>query len=67
MASFPLKSEAEALKGKLASKGYHVFIVESNQGDKGTWYRVRVGKKLDQAAAKELAGKLGKSAMVIPE
>jgi cell division septation protein DedD len=67
MASFPLKSEAEALKGKLASKGYHVFIVESNQGDKGIWYRVRVGKKLDQAAAKELAGKLGKSAMVIPE
>jgi cell division protein FtsN len=67
MASFPLKSEAEALKAKLAAKGYHVFIVESNQGDKGIWYRVRVGKKLEQAAAKELAGKLGKSAMVIPE
>ena len=32
MASFPLKSEAEGLKGKLAAKGYNVFIVESNQG-----------------------------------
>jgi cell division septation protein DedD len=67
VASFPLKSEAETLKSKLTSKGYHVYIVESNQGDKGTWYRVRVGKKLEQDAAKELAGKLGKSALVIPD
>jgi cell division septation protein DedD len=67
VASFPLKSEAETLKNKLAAKGYHVFIVDSNQGEKGTWYRVRVGKKLEQEAAKELAGKLGKSALVIPE
>jgi cell division protein FtsN len=67
VASFPLKSEAEALKNKLAGKGYNVFISESHQGDKGTWYRVRVGKKLDQEAAKELAGKLGKSALVIPD
>ena len=67
VASFPLKSEAETLKTKLAAKGYHVYIVESNQGDKGTWYRVRVGKKLEQEAAKELAGKLGKAALVIPD
>ena len=32
-----------------------------------TWYRVRVGRKLDQEAAKELAGKLGKGALVIPD
>jgi len=43
------------------------FISESNQGDKGTWYRVRVGRKLDQEAARELAGKLGKAALVIPD
>jgi cell division protein FtsN len=67
VASFPLKSEAETLKNKLAGKGYNVFISESHQGDKGTWYRVRVGRKLDQEAAKELAGKLGKSALVIPD
>lgn len=67
VASYSLRSEAEALKSKLASKGYNVTIIESNQGDKGTWYRVRVGKKLDQEAAKELAGKLGKGAIPIPE
>lgn len=67
MASFPLKSEAETLKNKLAGKGYNVFISESHQGDKGTWYRVRVGRKLEQEAAKELAGKLGKTAQVFPD
>ena len=67
VASYPLKSEAEAQRSKLAAKGYHVFIVESNQGEKGIWYRVRVGKRLDQDAAKELAAKLGKTAMVIPD
>ena len=67
VASFPLRSEAETLKSKLAGKGYNVVISESHQGDKGTWYRVRVGRKLDQEAAKELAGKLGKAALVIPD
>jgi len=67
VASFSLKSEAESIKNKLAGKGYNVFIVESNQGDKGTWYRVRVGRKLEPDAAKELAGKLGKSAIVVPD
>lgn len=67
VASYSLKSEADTLKGKLASKGYNVHIVESNQGDKGTWYRVRVGKRLEQDAAKELAGKLGKGAIPIPD
>lgn len=67
VASFPLRSEAETMKSKLAAKGYNVTIAESHQGDKGTWYRVRVGRKLDQEAAKELAGKLGKTALVIPD
>jgi cell division protein FtsN len=67
IASFSLKSEAEALKSKLSGKGYNVYIAESNQGNKGTWYRVRVGKGLEHDAAKELAGKLGKGAMAIPE
>lgn len=67
LASFPLKSEAETLKNKLSGKGYNVVISESHQGDKGTWYRVRVGRKLEQDAAKELAAKLGKGALVIPD
>jgi len=67
VAAYPLKSEAETHKSKLAGKGYSVYISESHQGDKGTWYRVRVGRKLDQEAARELAGKLGKSSQVLPD
>lgn len=67
VASFPLRSEAETLKSKLAGKGYSATISESHLGDKGTWYRVRVGRKLEQEAAKELAGKLGKAAIVVSD
>jgi len=67
VASYSLKSEAETVRSKLAGKGYNAYINESNQGDKGTWYRVRVGRKLESEAAKELAGKLGKGAIVIPD
>jgi cell division protein FtsN len=67
VASYSLKSEAETLRSKLAAKGYSVGIVESHLGDKGTWYRVRVGKRLDPDAAKELAEKLGKGAISIPD
>ncbi len=67
VASFSLRSEAEALRSKLAAKGYSVGIVESHLGDKGTWYRVRVGKHLDADSAKELAAKLGKGSIVIPD
>lgn len=67
VASYGLKSEADTMKSKLASKGYSVYVVESNQGDKGIWYRVRVGKKLEHEAAKDLADKLGKGAIPIPD
>ena len=67
VASYPLKSDAEIQKNRLAGRGYNVFVVESKQGDKGTWYRVRVGKKLEQEAARQLAGKLGRTALVIPD
>lgn len=67
VASYSLKSEAETMRSKLAAKGYNVSVVESHLGDKGTWYRVRVGKRLDPDAAKELAGKIGKGAIAIPD
>lgn len=67
VASYSLKSEAETLRSTLAAKGYNVGIVESRLGDKGTWYRVRIGKKLDPEAAKDLAKKLGKGAIAIPD
>jgi len=67
VASYSLRSEAETMRSKLAAKGYNVSIVESRLGDRGTWYRVRVGKRLDPDAAKELAGKIGKGAIAIPD
>ena len=67
VASYSLKSEAETLRGTLAAKGYNVGISESHLGDKGTWYRVRVGRKLDADAAKDLAKKLGKGSIAIPD
>jgi len=65
--SYTLKSEAEILKNKLAAKGYNVSVSESKQGEKGTWYRVRIGKKLEKEAAKELASRIGKGAVVISD
>lgn len=67
VASYSLKSEAEVQRAKLAGKGYNASIVESHLGDKGIWYRVRVGKRLDPLAAKELAAKLGKGSITIPD
>jgi len=67
VASYSLKSEAETLKKALSNKGYNVSISESNLGDKGIWYRVRVGRRLEQEPAKDLAGKLGRGAIVIPD
>ena len=67
VASSKERKEAEALQARLAEKGLHVYIVESAIKDRGTWYRVRIGKHLSQQAAGELAAKAGKGAMVIPE
>lgn len=67
VASLKDKKEAEAIKSKLLSKGQAAYIVESNVPDKGTWYRVRVGKHLKHQEAGELAAKAGKGAIVIAE
>lgn len=61
------RKEAEVIKGKLAEKGFAAYIVESSVAGKGTWYRVRVGKQLDQPAANEMATLIGKGAIVVPE
>ncbi|AJE03075.1 SPOR domain-containing protein [Geobacter pickeringii] len=61
------RKEAEAIKGKLAEKGFAAYIVESSVAGKGTWYRVRVGKQMDQPAASEMATMIGKGAIVVPE
>jgi cell division protein FtsN len=67
VASYQSKTEAEAVKGRLQDSGVPAYIVESVLKDKGTMYRVRVGKHLEPAAAAELAAKAGKNAIVILE
>jgi cell division septation protein DedD len=61
------KRDAEAIKNRLEAKGLAAYIVESKLADRGVWYRVRLGRHLDQSEANELAAKAGKGAIVIPE
>lgn len=67
IASSQVRTEAETIKARMAGKGFPVYVVESRIKDKGTWYRVKIGKHLTQQAAGELAAKVGKGALVIPE
>ncbi len=66
-ASYQDKREAEEVRNRLMGKGHSAYIVVTEVPGKGTWYRIRIGRHLDEAAAKELAGKLGKGTMVVPE
>jgi cell division septation protein DedD len=67
IASYNIKKDAEAMRDRLTAVGIAAYIVESGIPDRGTWYRVRAGRHLDKEAAHDLAGKLGKGAIVIAE
>jgi len=67
VSSYHLKKEAEEARDRLKENGIAAYIVESNIPEKGTWYRVRVGRHLDQQKAHEVAEKAGKGSIVIPE
>jgi cell division septation protein DedD len=67
VASYKERKEAEAVRDRMAARGMQAYIVESHLPDKGVWYRVRIGRGLEQTAANELAAKAGKGAMIIPE
>ncbi|HEY6874264.1 MAG TPA: SPOR domain-containing protein [Geobacteraceae bacterium] len=67
VASTQERKEAEALQARLAGRGLPAFIVESTIRERGTWFRVRIGKHLSRQAAEELVEKAGKGAMVIAE
>ena len=67
VASARERKEAEAIKSALQEKGFAAYIVESTVAGKGTWYRVKVGKQMDQSAAANLAKQLGKAAIIISE
>ena len=67
VAAFSSSKEAENIKAKLSAKGYSASVVEINLNDKGTWYRVRIGRHLDKEAASEIASRLGGSAKILPD
>lgn len=66
VASSKDRKEAEEIRKSLVGRGYAAYIVETEISGKGTWFRVRVGKTMDQGTASSLATVLGKGAIVIP-
>jgi len=67
LASYHEKPEALSAQSKLNEKGTAAYLVESRVPDKGTWWRLRVGRRLSKAEATELAAKFGKGAVVLAE
>ena len=64
--SYKSRAEAEEMLARSKATGLSAYIVEAKT-DRGTWYRVRMGKKLDPQAASQLASKAGKGAIPVPE
>jgi cell division septation protein DedD len=53
--SFRDEDDARTLQEKLLKKDFAVFIQQADLGDKGTWYRVRVGPFADAETARGAA------------
>jgi len=67
VAAYNEKSDAQELKAKLQKIGIFSRIEEYTVPDKGIWYRVRSGSKLDKATANKIAAKLGNNAILVAE
>ena len=52
--SFQDKSRAVKALENLKAGGYKAFLVVSDLGEKGTWYRIRVGGIADEKAAEDM-------------
>jgi cell division protein FtsN len=63
------RDEAEALQQRARSAGLRPRLVEADLGEKGTWFRVRVGSFDDRAAAdrfrRDVERELGGKALVV--
>jgi len=53
VSAFQSKSEAAAFSSSLERKGYKPFVVRSTIRDRGTWYRVRLGRFFEEESATE--------------
>lgn len=59
--SFQDKKRAEVALENLKGEGYKAFMIISDLGEKGIWYRVRVGGIADDTQAKLILDKIRKS------
>jgi cell division protein FtsN len=58
IASFKEQERADALKGKLAKKGYSAHVLPTQVEGKGLWYRVRVGGYASMREAQTIQKKI---------
>jgi DedD protein len=58
VAAYPDRGMAEDEVRGMKRRGYAAFVVGTNLGDKGTWYRVRIGSFANRQSAEKLAGEL---------
>jgi len=59
--SFQDKNRAEVALQALKNSGYQAFLIMSDLGEKGVWYRVRVGGIPDGDAAKKMLDEIRKN------
>lgn len=68
--SFKEKTRAEAALNNIKNKGYNAYIMVSDLGARGIWYRVRVGtfnNETDAKKALERVSKDFKSGIIVTE
>ena len=59
--SFQDKNRAETALQSLKNNGYQAFLIMSDLGEKGIWFRVRVGGIADEAAAHKMLDEIRKN------
>ncbi len=59
--SFQDKNRAEAALESLRNSGYKAFMVMSDLGEKGVWYRVRISGITDETQAQQLLSEIRKN------
>jgi len=59
--SFQDRNRAETALEVLKNNGYQAFMIVSDLGEQGTWYRVRIGGIGDEAAAHQMLEEIRKN------
>lgn len=58
VASSPKQEDSDRLVRKFGERGYQAYVMQADLGDKGIWYRVRVGNLANRAEALILKAEL---------